>query len=250
MRTTSESGGTSAGSAGDHLGSTALLDLDDPSIRGLVAARAWGQRDRVERVGAIYDFVRNEIPFGYSARDDLPASRVLTDGYGQCNTKATLLMALLRAAGVPCRLHGATIHRRLQRGLVPAPVYPLAPTELVHSWVEVLVGGDWKRLEGVILDDGYLDGLRRRHPTVTGEFLGFGVGTADLQRPPVAWDGEHTAIQMDGVVRDLGVHDDPDALYRSAGANLSGLKAWLYAHVIRHAMNRTVTAIRASADSR
>ena len=49
-----------------------------------------------DRIGAAYAFVRDEIAFGYNLADDLPASRVLEDGLGQCNTKGTLFMALLR----------------------------------------------------------------------------------------------------------------------------------------------------------
>ncbi|MDZ4253282.1 MAG: transglutaminase family protein, partial [Sulfuritalea sp.] len=97
---------------------TRLLDGQSPNIQHLISARGWRGLSEFERIGAIYRFVRDEIAFGYNERDDLPASRILEDGYGQCNTKTILLMALLRAAGVPCRLHGATIHKRLQQGIV------------------------------------------------------------------------------------------------------------------------------------
>ncbi len=40
-----------------------------------------------DRIGAAYDFVRNEILFGYNRTDAIPATEVLADGYGQCNTK-------------------------------------------------------------------------------------------------------------------------------------------------------------------
>lgn len=226
---------------------TPLLDIETDSIRALVAARGWRRLDPVARIGAVYDFVRNEIAFGYNADDDIAASAVLADGYGQCNTKATLLMALLRAVDVPCRFHAATIHKRLQRGVVTGVVYRLAPEQILHSWVEVLVDGDWKRLEGVILDEDYLDGLRCRLGHPAGRVVGYAAGTDDLRRPAVEWTGDHTEIQMAGVERDLGVFDDPDAYYATAGTNLAGVKALLYRRVIRHVMNRTVAGIRACA---
>ena len=40
-----------------------------------------------ERIKSIYGFVRDDILFGYNIDDDISASRVLSDGYGQCNTK-------------------------------------------------------------------------------------------------------------------------------------------------------------------
>ena len=92
---------------------TRLLDFTHPAIEGLVAQRGWRQLAPFERIGAVYDFVRNEIAFGYNEGDELPASRVLADGIGQGNTKSTLLMALLRAVGIPCRFHGFTIDKPL-----------------------------------------------------------------------------------------------------------------------------------------
>lgn len=80
---------------------------------------------------------------------------MLADGYGQCNTKSTLLMALLRGSGLACRLHGFTVDKSVQRGVVPEAVYGLAPDEVLHSWVEVWSDGRWVDLEGFILDDPY-----------------------------------------------------------------------------------------------
>ncbi len=191
----------------------------------------------------MYDFVRDEIPFGYNSSDELPASVVLADGYGQCNTKTTLLMALLRAAGAPCRFHGATIHKSLQKGVVTGLFYELAPDDILHSWAEVRFEDRWVGLEGVICDAGYLDGLRSS-VAAEGPFLGYGVGTEDLASPPVAWRGTDTAIQQTGVNRDFGVTDDPDAFYREHGVNLTGIRGLLFRTVIRHAMNRKVASIR------
>ncbi|CAM3056352.1 transglutaminase family protein [Actinomyces slackii] len=225
-----------------HLRETRLLDL--PAVEPLVRERRWRELAVSERIGAVYDFVR-ELPFGYNARDDLPASRVLADGYGQCNTKTILLMALLRAAGVPCRLHGATIHKSLQRGVVTGLAYRLAPDSIVHTWAEVRIGERWTGLEGVICDPAYLDGVRRL-TGVTGEFLGFAVGTDSLADPPVNWCGTDTAIQQTGINRDFGTFDSPDDFYARHGINLSGIQSWVYQHLVRHLMNRRVARIRAS----
>jgi transglutaminase-like putative cysteine protease len=152
-------------------------------------------------------------------------------------------MALLRAVGIPCRIHGATIHKRLQR--VSSPFYGLAPASILNSWAEVVVEGRWVALEGVILDRPYLAGLRAFLGDAEGPFLGFGVGTDDLAMPPIEWLGADTAIQMTGVNRDLGTFDDPDAFQDRHGRNLSGLRDWLYRRWGRHRMNRCVASIRA-----
>jgi len=226
---------------------TSLLDYQDNSIQQLIARRGWIKLGEHERIGAAYDFVRNEIAFGYNESDDLPASRVLADGIGQCNTKGTLLMALLRAVGVACRFHGFTIDKRLQKGAITGLAYWLAPRSIIHSWVEVWATDRWVRLEGFILDRAYLGALQQRFADHRGPFCGYGAATPDLQRPPVEWRGTDTFIQRDGINHDFGLFDSPDAFYAVHGANLSGFKRWLYQRVVRHWMNQNVAGIRAQA---
>ena len=232
---------------GNHLQNpTRLLDFEHPALVALVAQRGWRSLPEYERIGAVYDFVRNEIAFGYTESDDLPASKVLADGYGQCNSKATLLMALLRAVGISCRFHGFTIDKALQKGAVNGLAYLLAPRSIIHSWVEIWFDARWISLEGVILDEGFLGAVQRRFTSGDGTFCGYGVATADLKNPPVEWCGRDTYIQKEGINGDFGLFDNPDAFYAAHGANLSGLKRWLYSHVVRHWMNRNVDRIRGS----
>lgn len=225
--------------------STPLLDMHHAQIESLVARRGWRGLRPYDRIGAVYDFVRNEIAFGYNEGDELPASRVLLDGFGQCNTKSTLLMALLRAVGVPCRFHGFTIDKLLQKGAITGLAYWLTPKRIIHSWVEVSLNGRWIALEGFILDSAYLASLQHRFPEAK-RFCGFGVATNDLSAPEVQWQGKDTFIQKEGIADDFGVFDSPDAFYARHGSNLSGLKRWLYSRVVRHAMNRNVSRVRAS----
>ncbi len=226
------------------LRSTALLDIENPAIERLVSDRGWRALALRERIGAIYDFVRNEIAFGYNEADDLPASRVLADGYGQCNTKGTLLMGLLRAAGVPCRFHGFTIDKALQKGAITGMAYRLAPRQIIHSWVEVWFESRWVCLEGFILDADYLHSLQRRFPEAK-RFCGFGAATPDLSAPAAEWRGLDTLLQTEGIVGDFGTFDDPYAFYSRHGGNLSGPKRWLFANLVRHWMNANVARIRA-----
>jgi hypothetical protein len=229
------------------LAATPLLDFHHPDIEALVTRRGWRALPVPQRIGAVYDFVRNEIAFGYNEGDELPASRVLADGMGQCNTKGVLLMALLRAVGVPCRFHGFTIHKALQKGAVTGLAYWLAPRSIVHSWVEVAADGDpdgrWLNLEGFILDAGYLGRLQQRFAGARA-FCGYGAATPDLMNPGVDWCGRDTYIQKDGIDHDFGIFDSPDAFFARHGSNLSGFRRWLFQHVVRQRMNRNVQRIR------
>ena len=97
-----------------YLCETKMLDYSNLSIQKLIQEKNWRTLDTFERIKSIYDFVRDDILFGYNIDDNISASKVLKDGYGQCNTKATLFMALLRSCGIPCRIHGFTIDKKLQ----------------------------------------------------------------------------------------------------------------------------------------
>jgi len=227
-----------------YLAETALLNFGSGSIQALVKAQGWTELSAYARIGAVYDYVRNEIRFGYNSADDIPASDVLVDGYGQCNTKATLLMALLRAVNIPCRLHGFTIHKGLQRGIVPELVYGLAPDNILHSWVEVYHEGTWVELEGFILDAAFLKILQGRFAGQGTSLCGYGAGTDCLEAPAVEWNGRGTYIQKTGINADLGLFDSPDVFYRQHRQAITGLKGLLYRSVIRHWMNARVAKIR------
>ena len=224
---------------------TELLDFKSPQIQQLIVERRWQALPEFERIGAIYDFVRNEIKFGYNQSDSLPASQVLADGFGQCNTKGILLMALLRANQFACRFHGFTIDKRLQKGAITGWAYVLAPASIIHSWVEIWFDGRWVNLEGFILDESYLIALQKTFPAAK-EFCGFGAAVTDLRDPPVQWKGTDTYIQKEGINADFGIFNSPDDFYRKHGTNLSGVRKWVFESVVRAQMNRNVERIRLS----
>lgn len=81
-----------------YLRETRMVDFSNPAIQKLIQNMKWKEMGEFERIKAIYNYVRDDVLFGYNIDDGISASKVLADGYGQCNTKGTLFMALLRAA--------------------------------------------------------------------------------------------------------------------------------------------------------
>lgn len=229
-----------------YLEETEILNFSNKQIQDLITKRKWKNFNQIEKVKSIYNFVRDEIKFGYNLSDDISASDVLNDGYGQCNTKATLLMALLRATGVPCRIHGFTIDKALQKGAISGIWYFLSPKNILHSWVEVLVEGNWYFLEGVILDKPYLNSLQKLNKDCSTTFCGFGVYTDKFQNPEIEWNLNNTFIQDKGINNDYGLFDSPDEFYAKHQQQLSPLKRLLFRIFIRHIMNRNVALIRDS----
>ena len=227
-----------------YLTETPMLDLSSSAIRALIEQRGWRSLSGFERIRAIYLYVRDEILFGFNTDDSIPASQVLADGYGQCNTKGTLFMALLRGCGIPCRSHGFTIDKKLQKGVMTGLVYALAPRNVLHSWVEVYLDGVWYALEAIILDRPYLERIQAARPDHTGAFCGYGVAVCELHRPVIDFDRNDTYIQSEGITQDLGVYDSPDELLREHHQQLSRLKAFVYRSLGRLLMNAKVKRIR------
>jgi hypothetical protein len=224
--------------------STQIVDYDASNIQNLIKTRGWQKLSEYEKIGAAYEYVRDEILFGYNISDDISASQVLADGYGQCNTKGNLLMALLRALDISCRFHGFTIDQKLQKGAIPSSVFWLAPKYIIHSWVEVYHEGKWINLEGFILDKTYLNAIKSKFPEEKESFCGYGVATKCMSDPQVDWIGKDTYIQKEGIHDDYGIYNSPDEFYSKYGTNLSGIKKWLYQKFIRHLINRNVSRLR------
>ena len=202
-----------------YLQETPLLNFSASSIQQLMKSRNWEFLAPDLRIRHIDDFVRDEILFGCNADDNLPASAVLSDGYGQCNTKGTLLMALFRGTGIPCRIHVFTVDKQLQKGTMTGIVYQSAPREIVHSRVEAYFDGVWYELEAFILDKAYLSQLQRLNAACTGPFCGHGVAVKNCRSPVIDFNHNNTYIQSEAICRDFGVYDCPDDFLGSTASS-------------------------------
>ncbi|GAA5786599.1 hypothetical protein GCM10007860_33500 [Chitiniphilus shinanonensis] len=81
------------------------LDFDHPQVAQLAQALRCATPEQTAR--ACFDWVRDRIPHVVDAgRDDMPcsASETLAAGTGLCHAKSHLLVALLRANGIPAGL--------------------------------------------------------------------------------------------------------------------------------------------------
>jgi len=162
-----------------YLQETELLDYSSEKIKNLVDSKNWKSFSEKNKILGIYNYVRDKIKFGYNENDNIPASKILSDGYGQCNTKGILFMSLLRSVGIECRFHGFTIDKKLQKGAITGIWYKLSPDSILHSWVEIFYKDKWLNVEGFILDAVYLNSLKDKFKGCETNFCGYGVATKD-----------------------------------------------------------------------
>ncbi|MGZ6070368.1 MAG: transglutaminase-like domain-containing protein [Myxococcaceae bacterium] len=225
---------------------TESLDRDNPAIQAAVARVTAGSRDDIDRAVRIHDFVRDEVDFGWAPTfDGGRASATLARKVGFCNTKTPLFVTMLRAAGIPARIHFAGIDTRLLAPLIE----PRGPY-VDHSYAEVFLDGRWLHVDSYIVDLPFhaaaLERLR-----AAGRPIGFGIHAHG--RP--AWDGRSDSFVQfvnDGSSpgfsdADFGIHADVPAFYASGKARTprNPVFRFLVLRPILAAANRRVRALRA-----
>jgi transglutaminase-like putative cysteine protease len=126
------------------LAPTPLIDSDHPAVVAYARRAARGATDR-ERAVALYYAVRDAFRYDPYRLDLSPAgmkaSRVLEAGYGWCVTKAALLAAAARAAGIPARVGYADVRNHLST----ARMREAMRTDLFiwHGYTELWLDGAW-----------------------------------------------------------------------------------------------------------
>lgn len=231
-----------------YLLSTPLLDFNSEEIKALISLKGWKDMDESAKIQRIFNFVRDNVEFGFNLDDYMPASKILRDGYGQCNNKAIVFAALLRACSVPCRFHAYKADKTLLDGILNGVIYKQAPRDLLCMSVEVFCQGGWVETDAFTADRKYLDALLRINSDITGAFYGFGVAVKDFKNIKADWTGENNSVLSKTFSADLGLFTSPDELLDKHMQSLNPFKAVAYGFIARRFMNRSIKNIRNSAE--
>lgn len=132
--------------ADECLAPAPLVDSDHPAVRAFAAQHARGDDARARAV-SLYYAVRDGFrydPYRVDlAPDGMRASAVLALGHGWCVTKAALLAAAARAAGLPARLGFADVRNHLStqrmRDTMATDVF------IWHGYTELWIDGAWRK---------------------------------------------------------------------------------------------------------
>ncbi len=228
----------------DYLKETLLLDYKHPKIQKLINERKWAEKDELERIRQIYNFVKDEILFGYNEKDEFKASEILAQGYGQCNTKSTLLMALLRAVGIPTRVHGFLVDKTMQKGALVGLTYLLAPAKVSHTWAEVYYNDNWIVLEGVIPDNDYYNAVEDILQKRNDGYYGYAIAIKEKCSENFCFTGKDTYSQSLAITDDVGIYDSPEAFYEKYKNAPTPIKRFLYGKIFSRRLNKHLQKIR------
>ncbi|MCI2395719.1 transglutaminase-like domain-containing protein [Aliiroseovarius sediminis] len=223
-----------------------LADADHALVLAAAKRLIAGSNTDREKLERIFLFVRDDIVFGFPVEGDLvPASKTLRTKLGQCNTKATLFLALCRASGVPARIHFSLIGKEIQRGFFTGIAYWLMPKSISHSWIEVEIEREWRRIDSFI-NDLPLHNAAERELARRGWTVGYSLALADGRANADLSVDEEAFEQMAAVTDDHGTWDDPADYYASAMyKNRPGPLKLLAYRLLIGRVNRRVEQVRA-----
>jgi hypothetical protein len=232
------------------MGSDGILsDHDHPLVIETAAALSRGKEADDQLLEALFCFVRDRIMFGFPKTvaqwDRVKASSVIQCGFGYCNTKATLLVALCRASGIRARVHYGLISTEIMRGIFPSFAFPFLGDSGSHSWTEVEIAGEWKPIDSYINDEELYRAARRRLEE-TGTSLGCSVACLEGICSCEFNFGELGFVHMGAVVEDHGVWDDASHYYATDKySTFKGLQRLFYP-VVAAISNRNIEKLRTS----
>jgi hypothetical protein len=185
-----------------------LSDFEDPLVQSKAIELTQDEETLLGKLECIFYYVRDGIKFGFPPKWDIvKASETMGYGIGYCNTKATLYLALCKAAGIRARLHCALIDINIMRGILPDIAFPFMPKAGSHAWVDVLIDDQWESVDSYINDKMFYEGSLLKLKE-SGRPLGYSVSFINGQSSCEFNFGEKGFVHMGAVKGDHGTWND------------------------------------------
>lgn len=190
-----------------------LADYTNPIVKDKALALTKNHETIQDKITAIFYYVRDDIKFGFPDEGDLTkTSQTIKYGYGQCNTKTTLFLALCKSIGIEARVHFSLIKKEIQRGLITGILYRVIPKQLSHDWLEVKIDDKWIKIDSYINDKEFYEAGKKKLQE-KGWDTGYSIAGSKSE-PSIELDFDNEQfVQMDAVTDDHGVYDEPFDYY-------------------------------------
>lgn len=224
---------------------TPLLQFDHPKIRLLAKKLTALKATPRDQAVACFTWLR-AMPFGCIADSTgTSALAVLRANRGDCHSKSTLLLALLRSLGIPSRMRFVTLKPDFLFGIIDTGGQPIE-----HACTEVLLDGQWQAIDSYVVDVRLAMAAKTRLKE-EGRSVGYGMHRDGA----IAWDGRSNSFAQFSLqdpasmpLHDWGTFDDPYQFYSSVPyvrdrLNWSSRFKWM---VGANVVNRRVNALRAT----
>jgi len=192
-----------------------LADFDNPIVKDKAVRLSKCYETVEDKIAALFYYVRDDIKFQFPDElDFVPASRTIKYGYGACNNKTILYLALCKAIGIEARIHFSLIDKSIQRGLIRGFFYWIIPQKISHSWLEVKIDNAWFPIDSYINDAEYYTAAKKEL-CQSGWDTGYSVACSKNASSIELDFKKEQFVQMDAVSDDHGFFDDPADYFAS-----------------------------------
>lgn len=217
-----------------------LVDYDNSIVKNKALILTKYYKTEKEKIAALFYYVRDDIKFQFPDEGDfVPASLTIKHGYGQCNNKTILYLALCRALGINAHTHFSLIDKSIQRGLFKGFLYWIIPQKISHCWLEVKLNDKWFPIDSYINDTEYYLAAKKKL-TEKGWDTGYSVASSKNESSIELNFDKEQFVQMDAVTDDQGTYNDPVDYYKSSKYKNrpNALKLLIYKILINSVNNR------------
>lgn len=202
-----------------------IFNQDSPEIQNLIKEKKWRRFGEKNRILQIFNYVKNDIRFGFPKKALLSASQVVNEGRANAFNKSILLKTLLDASGILCRFHAFTVKKEIYNDIVPPLRFKLLPNHLISAWVEVFFDGQWIVIDGVQLDEKYFNNISKKFHEAQKEFVGYGCALYLESGYQTDWDGKtHSYNQRAAITRDHGVIEEFEWFFEEFAKDIKQLR--------------------------
>jgi len=181
-----------------ELATSRYCDWRHPTMFAAIAGQLKGGETETETAVALFNLVRDGIEYQF-APWGVSASETLQRGSGTCTNKANLLVALLRAAGIPAAYGVLRVDAQRYFGPIgPEFLTTQTSADSTHIYAAAFVDGRWVRCD---------PSTDRELAALTAHFC--------PQTQLVEWDGHSDALDFlepEHVHADLGLQPNIDSL--------------------------------------
>jgi len=193
-----------------------LADYNNPIVRNKAVELTQNRESLADKISAIFYYVRDDIKFAFPKEGDLvQASQTIKYGYGQCNTKATLFLALCIAVDIKARIHFSLIDREIQKGLFSGVAFWMMPKEISHSWIEIEMNGKWIKIDAFINDAAFYEAGKKELVKKNWD-IGYSIACSKNDSSIELNFHNEKFVQMDAVTEDHGVYEEPMDYFNSS----------------------------------
>jgi len=161
----------------EYLSPTKYCDSDNREVQTVASEIIKNAESAKDAALRVFHYVRDEILFGLD--EHTPASDTLRRRTGQCCTKTSLQIALLRAVQIAARYHLVDVHKDCLKGLIAPTAYDGFEDVINdHPWCECYLSGRWIACETLFDKRLYESSIR------------YGIIRSE-DMPSIEWDGEN-----------------------------------------------------------